>query len=117
MDCWCCKGIEMAVSETSNSQSEMERHWLYRPDVPVQTSPIFAWPPEPKRAFRWVVGSWLGIAENLILAFLAWACWTWFSPSLAEAKVLQIGWITEILVRNLVLMIAVAGGLHLYFHV
>ena len=45
---------------------------------------------------------------------VAFALWEWASPSLAEAESLQLGWILEIWVRNVVLLTVVAGGLHLF---
>ncbi|MEM8751189.1 MAG: sterol desaturase family protein [Pseudomonadota bacterium] len=96
--------------------SEMNRHWNYRPDVPIQGSPFLSWPPQPIRMIHWVRVRWFAIAENSILTALAFAIWFWASPSLEETRQLRIGWIMEIWLRNIALMIAVAGGLHLYFH-
>ncbi|MGI9355808.1 MAG: sterol desaturase family protein, partial [Rhizobiaceae bacterium] len=101
----------------STPRSEMERQWHYRPDVPIRNSPFFSWPPEPVRMVSWVAVRWFSIAENTILVFLAVACWLWVQPSMEEAGTLQAGWIAEIWLRNMVLIIVVAGGLHLYFHV
>ena len=95
----------------------MERHWLYRPDVPIESSPFFTWPPKPVAMVRWVALRWFAIAENSLLVLLAIACWFWASPSLEQTANFEIGWIAQIWLRNMALMIAVAGGLHLYFHV
>ncbi len=100
-----------------DSISEMERHWLYRPDVPIQSSPFFAWPPQPMGIVHWVAARWFALAENLLLTLLAIGCWYWVAPSIEEARVLSFGWIFEVWLRNMVLMTTIAGGLHLYFHV
>ena len=92
------------------------RQWQHRPEVPIQVSPFFSWPPDPVRMVRWVAARWFGIAENVIVLAIAVACWAWFQPPLAEAKTLAPGWIAQIWVRNLVLMVLVAGGLHLWFY-
>lgn len=105
------------TARDAGTRSEMERQWHYLPSVPIRTSPFFSWPPEPIRMVRWAAVRWFTIAENTILVSLAVACWLWVQPSMSEARTLQIGWIAEIWLRNMVLMIAVAGGLHLYFHV
>ena len=65
---------------------------------------------------RWVADRWFALAENAILTVLAVICWAFFQPSLEEARTLEAGWIAAIWLRNLVLMVIVAGGLHLYFH-
>ncbi len=90
--------------------------WQYAPDLPIQVSPFFSWPPEPKRMVRWVAARWFALTENSILVVLALVCWAFFQPPLEDAKSFAPGWIAQIWSRNLVLMIAVAGGLHLWFH-
>ena len=102
---------------TPKAPSPMERQWHYRPDVPVQVSPLFAWPPKPTAFAKWVAQRWFTLAENSLLIILATVCWFFFQPSLEEAKVLSWGWVGQIYLRNMILMIVVAGGLHLYFHV
>jgi len=89
--------------------------WQHRPDVPVQVSPFFSWPPNPRRMLAWVSERWFSLAENSILALVALACWIWFQPALEEAQEFAFGWIAQIYVRNLLLLLVVAGGLHLYF--
>ena len=107
----------MAGSDTKEDpEDRFRRQWAHMPDVPIATSPIFSWPLEPGRALRWVADRWFAIAENVIIALIAIACWAWFQPSMDEAKSLSVGWITEIWLRNMLLMIGVAGGLHLYFY-
>ncbi len=89
--------------------------WNHVPDVPIAVSPFFSWPPDPRRMAGWVAARWLSLAENSILVGLALICWTWLQPSLAEMETLALGWIAQIWLRNIILMLLVAGGLHLYF--
>ena len=93
-----------------------EREWAYKPAVPIQVSPFFSWPPNPARMIKWLVQSWFALAENVLLVATASISWVWFSPSLEEARTLAPGWIAEMYVRNFVLLLIVAGGLHLYFY-
>lgn len=104
------------MADETGQDSGFAQAWHYRPPVPIQTSPLFAWPPRPAAVARWFAVRWLNIAENTILAVLATLCWLWVQPSMEEARTLSPGWIAEIWLRNMGLMIAVAGGLHLYFH-
>ncbi len=90
--------------------------WNHAPDVPIAVSPFFSWPPDPRRMARWVGDRWFALAENAILAVLATLCWAFLQPSLETTATLAPGWIAGIWLRNMVLMIVVAGGLHLYFH-
>jgi len=104
------------MDSSSKTKSAFEKQWHYIPQVPVQTSPLFSWPPQPAKALKWIAGSWFAIGENIILVALACLIWFFASPSLETAKTLEAGWIGFIFVRNLVLMILVAGGLHWFFH-
>lgn len=65
---------------------------------------------------KWVADRWFNLAENAILVGVAYISWTWFQPSLDEARTLSFGWIAEMYIRNLVLLTLVAGGLHLFFY-
>jgi sterol desaturase/sphingolipid hydroxylase (fatty acid hydroxylase superfamily) len=89
--------------------------WHHVPSVPIAVSPFFSWPPDPRNMAGWVAARWLALAENSILVGLALLCWTWFQPALADMQTLAPGWIAQIWLRNMILMLLVAGGLHLYF--
>jgi len=90
--------------------------WNHVPDVPLQVSPFFKWPPRPMRMLSWVWNSWFFITERLIIVAIAFISFYWFQPPLEETRTLAIGWIAEVFVRNAMLMTVVAGGLHLYFY-
>ncbi|MEM1361100.1 MAG: sterol desaturase family protein [Pseudomonadota bacterium] len=98
------------------SGSAFSRQWHHRPDVPIAVSPIFAWPPRPKAVAVWFRDRWFALAENSVLFGVALICWYWFQPPLEEMTQLSWGWIGQIWLRNMALMILVAGGLHLYFY-
>ncbi|WP_425039787.1 sterol desaturase family protein [Primorskyibacter sp. S187A] len=90
--------------------------WHHTPDVPLQVSPFFQWPPRPLKMLGWLWGSWFFITERLIIAGIACLTFYWFQPPLEETKTLAFGWIAEMFLRNVILMSVVAGGLHLYFY-
>lgn len=90
--------------------------WNHSPDVPVQTSPLFQWPPRPLEVVRWFWDSWFLISERLILVAVAVISWTWLQPPLEVMATLSAGPIALMLIRNLILMTLVAGGLHLWFY-
>ncbi|NNF77257.1 MAG: sterol desaturase family protein [Rhizobiales bacterium] len=111
----------MALQEASGgtsapNQSALARQWHHIPPVPVQASPLFSWPPKPLNYLKWVADRWFAIAENSILVIVATISWFWFQPGLEESKTLAFGWIAEMYVRNFILLLCVAGGLHLYFY-
>lgn len=90
--------------------------WHHTPPVPIQTNPLFRWPPQPKAAARWVWNSWFVISEKLVIVGLALISFYWFQPPLEVTKTLAPGWIFAMWARNMVLMTLVAGGLHLWFY-
>lgn len=91
--------------------------WHYRPDLPLQVSPLFRLPWRPAAVIKWIVGSWLPISERLVVLGLALASWFFLHPSLERCKDFEPGWIAQIFLRNLGLIFLVAGGLHLYFYI
>jgi len=97
--------------------SQFDKQWHYRPGTPVNTNPLFLWPIRPLAIWQFFAARWLVIGENTVLAALAIISWFWVQPSLEASKTLSMDWVATIYFRNLLLMIAVAGGLHLYFYV
>ena len=102
-------------SEIGKSDVTFAQRWHYRPEVPIQVSPFFSWPLDPARMIQWIAARWFRLAENTILVLLATASWFWFQPHPSEASSLSFGWIAQMYIRNLLLFVVVAGGLHWYF--
>ena len=90
--------------------------WHHVPEVPIAVSPFFSWPPDPRRMASWLAARWLRLAENVILVGFALVTWAWLSPSLDTAATLAPGWIAAVWLRNMALMLLVAGGLHWFFY-
>ena len=90
--------------------------WNYTPDLPLKTAPYFNWPPDPKHIIRWLVERWFPITERGLLVCLAIFIWVFATPALERCKILEIGWMIEIYLRNFMIMCLVAGGAHLYLY-
>jgi len=105
------------MTASSKEQSSKNPRWHYQPEVPVQTSPLFARPINPKKVVRWFFNGWFPLSENILVLALAILSWALFHPSLTQATSLQLDWVAMIFFRNLALITIVAGGLHLYFYV
>jgi sterol desaturase/sphingolipid hydroxylase (fatty acid hydroxylase superfamily) len=90
--------------------------WNYHPPLPIGTSPLFAWPPRPLQAAGWLATRGFLISDKIALVLMAFATWAFLQPPLAGSKAFAAGWILPIYGRNIMLMLLVAGGLHLYFH-
>ncbi len=86
------------------------------PEVPIQVSPLWQWPPKPWLAFRWYFDSWFFLTINMAIVALAFISYQWFSPTLNQALNWELWWVSMIFARNFLLLCTVAGGLHLWFH-
>ena len=97
------------------TETPENKAWNYHPELPFKDPSIFVWPPNPSFLLRWFARNWLTLSERVLMVILAIGLWTFIYPSLETAKTLAIGWIAQIWLINMVLMIVSAGGLHLYF--
>jgi sterol desaturase/sphingolipid hydroxylase (fatty acid hydroxylase superfamily) len=90
----------------------------WHPERPIGFSPLFDWPPRPSATLRWLVGMpgflWPMNALWLGLAGLSWHLLT---PPLSSMQQVAPGWVAALLLRNLVLVGLLFGGLHLHLHV
>jgi sterol desaturase/sphingolipid hydroxylase (fatty acid hydroxylase superfamily) len=86
----------------------------WTPDILPEPSPLFTLPFKPKKIFKYLFAPqgflW---PFNLFYVVLAIVCWKFFTPELSQAANFRIGWIAEIYLRNVAVLILVAGGLHL----
>lgn len=95
----------------------ISKEWNYHPDLPLADLSIFNWPPDPHFLGRWVLRNWLKLSERVMMVVLATLCWLFLYPSLGTAKTLAFGWVFQVWLVNLGLMICIAGGLHWFFYV
>lgn len=109
----------MPLTDTTseNAGEPLSDGWNYTPTVPLRVSPYFRWPPRPMSVLRWFLAGWFPLTDRLLILILAALSSVYFQAELEQIPGAGIGWVIEILIRNLVLMILVAGGLHLYFYV
>jgi lathosterol oxidase len=110
----------MSTAQDQGSGLEKPRSkpkiWHYLPPLPIQVSAYFRRPFSLTLALKWMFSSWFPISERLIILALSVLSWLFFHPAIEACSNFALGWITQIYIRNLVLMFAIAGGLHLYFY-
>ena len=90
--------------------------WNWRPEPPVQYSPLFAWPLDPVTILKWSAHSWIVPSQKVIYVLFAVITWLYLQPALERGVAVELGWIAQIYARNFALMVLVAGGLHLYLY-
>ena len=106
----------MSFSGKDTNENTPLPDWHHHPELPIKVSPVFVSPFNLKNIILWFLKSWFPLSERLFIVCFAFISWFYFHPTLTEAKTIQLGWISEIFIRNVVLMTLVAGGLHLYFY-
>ena len=88
------------------------------PITPIQSAPVFVWPPRPAALLRFVFGM-PGYFLPLNILYMGMAVLTWFvlTPSMARMAIFQWDWVAQVYARNLGLTVLVYGGLHLRFYI
>ncbi len=108
---------DASAANESNLPNDAMPHWNYKPSVPLAVSPLFQWPAGLLSGGQWLLRSWLPVSEKLLIALIAIVSWTYFQPPLESAQNLELEWIALMWIRNIALMVFVAGGLHLYLYI
>ena len=98
------------------SPESKNKSWNYHPDLPLKDPSIFKWPPNPAFLIGWLGRNWLTLSERMMMLIVALGLYFWVYPSLETTKNWAIGWVAQIWLVNMLLMIAVSGGLHWYFY-
>ncbi len=101
---------------TKQSALSNDRFWHHIPSLPVQLNPLFAWPPKPAAAMKWLAAAWKPASVYAFMAAAAVLIYFGFHPSPDTMQSLASGWIFQIWLRNCLLLTLFAGSLHLYFY-
>ncbi len=108
----------MTDAETVDSTRRAPRgiFWLWHPPLPLKGVPVFIWPPQPLEALRFLLSR--GFLWGMLVPFgaLAVVSWVYLQPALERCAEFRLDWISQVYLRNLGLMVLVAGGLHLYLY-
>ena len=87
----------------------------YKPQQSIELPPLYAWPPRPVAAVRWLLFELL-FPWGFVWIGLAFFSWHFLTPSEQTMAVLEPGWIFQIWVRNVCLLLLLAGGLHAWLY-
>ena len=63
--------MSIAIFTRSMMSDAPLKGWNHTPNVPLQVSPLFSWPPRPMAMAKWVFNSWFFITEKLIIVGIA----------------------------------------------
>jgi sterol desaturase/sphingolipid hydroxylase (fatty acid hydroxylase superfamily) len=96
------------------SQTQRRSAWNHTPQLPLKIAPFYHWPMRPLAIAYHLLQAWNPLAVRVSMLLIAIGVWTWATPSMDRMQVIGLDWVFEIWLRNLLLILAVAGGLHLY---
>ncbi|NOD85624.1 sterol desaturase family protein [Ruegeria sp. HKCCD6119] len=105
--------------DTTNAPPEpgpMSREWHWHPDLPVKYAPYWNWPPKIGVLAKWVWQNWLQFSDRSIFLALAFLVAFLVQPVDAGQASFAPGWMSWVFIRNWVLLLIVAGGLHMWFY-
>ena len=94
--------------QNANTRSE----WHFHPDLPIGNNPLFSLPWNWRAIVAYHRDYWLTLSEVTFFLIIALGGWHWHQSSLGDLSSLSFGWAFEIYLRNLLLVLFVAGGLH-----
>jgi len=108
----------MSISDKTQTSHSVNPEWNHHPHPgqPIKNNPLFEWPIQLIQILKWHQRLWLSFSQHIIMLAIAIFIWFFLQPSLARCKVFAVDWIAQMYVRNLIIMIVVAGSLHLYFY-
>ena len=102
------EGDEVLVAEGQS------RIWNYFPNLPIPNSPVFHLRPRILFVLNWFRRGWMTVSGATLWVALAFAISTWFQPPLTDLSLQAVG---LMFLRNLALIVIVAGGLHAWLWV
>mgnify|MGYP001223717651 FL=1 len=100
--------------DKGENNSKGRETWNHKTSVTF--SPLFNWPPNPKASFIALTKRWVTVSRNVLFLLVAWLVYRYFLPNFSQMQSLSLGWIWPIFLRNILLMLVITGGLHLYFY-
>jgi sterol desaturase/sphingolipid hydroxylase (fatty acid hydroxylase superfamily) len=90
-------------------------HW--KPPYSASYAPIFVWPVKPRAILKWLFGfPGLLWPFNLFILIFSWLTVALLQPTIENCKNIEFGWIGLMLLRNLVIILVIYGGMHLAYY-
>ena len=90
--------------------------WNYHPKLPITMSPVFDFPPKPKEAMNWLLGTWTKLTPPVSHLFFTLVAYYFFWPAMTEMQVFGFGWSLQIYLINLGATLILGTLLHTYLY-
>ncbi len=90
----------------------------WKPEKPIEYAPVLQWPMRPLAILKWLFGyPGYFLPWNVLYFAFPIVTWLYFTPDMETMKTFAPGWIAYIFIRNLVMLLGVAGTWHLWLYV
>ena len=96
--------------------TQENKAWNYHPELPLKDPSVFSLGWSPRAWAGWFARNWLTLSERVLLVILSIGLWHFAYPPIGVATTFAWGWIAQVWLVNMGLMIAIAGGLHWWFY-
>ena len=107
---------QSSATSAEHVTQKKRQSWHFTPDLPLRQAPYFESPLSIRDSLLYLLNVWRPFNLRFLLLTLAVVSWVWFTPSLERAQEFRLDWILEIGLRNLIIVLVVAGGLHLLLY-
>ena len=104
------------MADTQTQTNPTKREWHFHPDLPIGNNPLFEFPWSLSRIIAYHRDYWLTLSEVSFFLLLSIAGWLLHQSSLSTVATLSFDWAIQVYVRNLVITLVVAGGLHYWLY-
>ena len=90
----------------------------WQPNKKLEFDPVFVWPPNPNKFFKWLlkfpgyIWPW-----NIFYITIAFLTFFYLQPDISKCESFSLDWISIILIRNIFLIILLAGFWHTRLHI
>ena len=100
------------MAEVKTAQKQARSEWHYHPDLPIGNNPLFEFPWSARKIIAYHRDYWLTLSEVSFFLILALAGWYFHQSIITTGSEFSFGFAAQIYLRNLLITIVVAGGLH-----
>ena len=107
---------QSSATSAEHVTQKKRQSWHFTPDLPLRQAPYFESPLSIRDSLLYLLNVWRPFNLRFLLLTLAVVSWVWFTPSLERAQEFRLDWILEIGLCNLIIVLVVAGGLHLLLY-
>ncbi len=98
---------------TPHFQSE---GWNHTPDLPLTQMPYWCWPPQPLSIIRWLFNNFLQVSDQALFLLYSFSIAFWLMLFVPTEAVLGWDWAALVMLRNMIAVFLVVGGLHIWFY-